>query len=131
MYLLLRWLLNAVSLWLTTQIIPGISFTQPGLWPILLAALVLGLVNAVVRPIMILLTLPLTLLTLGLFFAGRQRGYARYRRRADPAGNDRLWYNADCGARSNDYQHGPQRADWARPRTRALRLAMLNFSKLG
>ena len=67
MYLLLRWLLNAVSLWLTTQIIPGISFTQPGLWPILLAALVLGLVNAVVRPIMILLTLPLTLLTLGLF----------------------------------------------------------------
>ena len=67
MYLLLRWLLNAVSLWLTTQIIPGISFTQPGLWPILLAALALGLVNAVVRPIMILLTLPLTLLTLGLF----------------------------------------------------------------
>lgn len=67
MYLLLRWLLNAASLWLTTEIIPGITFTQPGLWPILIAALVLGLVNAVVRPIMILLTLPLTLLTLGLF----------------------------------------------------------------
>jgi putative membrane protein len=67
MYLLLRWLLNAVALWLTTEIIPGISFTEPGLWPILIAALVLGLVNAVVRPIMIVLTLPLTVLTLGLF----------------------------------------------------------------
>jgi len=67
MYLLLRWLLNAASLWLTTEIIPGITFTEPGLWPILIAALVLGLVNAVVRPIMIILTLPLTILTLGLF----------------------------------------------------------------
>lgn len=67
MYLLLRWLLNAASLWLTTEIISGITFTEPGLWPILIAALVLGLVNAVVRPIMILLTLPLTILTLGLF----------------------------------------------------------------
>ena len=120
MYLLLRWLLNAVSLWLTTQIIPGISFTQPGLWPILIAALVLGLVNAVVRPIMILLTLPLTLLTLGLFFAGCQRHHARYRRRADPAGDDRIWYNADCCACPDDYQHCPQRPDRARPRTRAL-----------
>ncbi len=67
MYLLLRLLLNAVALWLTTEIIPGISFTQPGLGPILIAALVLGLVNAVVRPIMVFLTLPLTILTLGLF----------------------------------------------------------------
>ena len=67
MYLLLRWLLNAAALWLTTEIVPGIGFTEPGLWPILLAALVLGLVNAVVRPVMILLTLPLTILTLGLF----------------------------------------------------------------
>lgn len=67
MYLLLRWLLNAAALWLTTEIIPGIRFTEPGLWPILIAALVLGLVNAVVRPIMIVLTLPLTILTLGLF----------------------------------------------------------------
>lgn len=67
MYLLLRWLLNAAALWLTTEIVPGISFTEPGLWPILIAALVLGLVNAVVRPVMILLTLPLTILTLGLF----------------------------------------------------------------
>ena len=67
MYLLLRWLLNAAALWLTTEIIPGITFTADGLWPILVAALVLGLVNAVVRPVMILLTLPLTVVTLGLF----------------------------------------------------------------
>ncbi len=67
MYLLIRWLLNAAALWLTTEIVPGISFTQPGLAPILIAALVLGLVNAVVRPVMILLTLPLTIVTLGLF----------------------------------------------------------------
>lgn len=67
MYLLLRWLLNAAALWLTTEIVPGITFTEPGLWPVLIAALVLGLVNAVVRPVMILLTLPLTILTLGLF----------------------------------------------------------------
>lgn len=67
MYLLLRWLLNAAALWLTTELVPGITFTEPGLWPILVAALVLGLVNAVVRPVMILLTLPLTIVTLGLF----------------------------------------------------------------
>lgn len=67
MYLLLRWLLNAVALWLTTEIIPGLTFTQPGIGPILIAALVLGLVNAIVRPVMILLTLPLTIVTLGLF----------------------------------------------------------------
>ena len=67
MFLLLRWLLNAVALWLTTQIIPGLTFTQPGIGPILIAALVLGLVNAVVRPVMVLLTLPLTIVTLGLF----------------------------------------------------------------
>lgn len=67
MYLILRWLLNAVALWLTTEIIPGLTFTQPGIGPILIAALVLGLVNAIVRPVMILLTLPLTIVTLGLF----------------------------------------------------------------
>lgn len=66
-YILLRWLISALALWLTTEIVPGFSFTEPGLWPILVAALVLGLVNAIIRPIMILLTLPLTILTLGLF----------------------------------------------------------------
>lgn len=67
MNLLIRWALNALALWLTAQLGVGLSFAQPGLGPVLIAALVLGLVNAVVRPVMILLTLPLTFLTLGLF----------------------------------------------------------------
>lgn len=67
MNLLLRWLLNALALWVTVELDVGLYMTQSGLWPILLTALVLGLVNAIVRPIMVLLTLPLTILTLGLF----------------------------------------------------------------
>lgn len=67
MGLLTLWVLNALALWLTTELYPGLFFTQPGVWPILIATLVLGLVNAVVRPVMVLLTLPLTVLSLGLF----------------------------------------------------------------
>ena len=67
MYILIRWILNALALWLTAQLGVGLYFTQTGLVSVLVAALILGLVNAVVRPIMILLTLPLTILTLGLF----------------------------------------------------------------
>ncbi len=67
MNLLIRWALNAFALWLTVQLHVGLSMTRAGLVPLLLAALVLGLVNAVVRPVMVLLTLPLTVLTLGLF----------------------------------------------------------------
>lgn len=67
MNLLLRWLLNAVALWVTVELDVGLFMTQSGLGPILISALVLGLVNALVRPVMVLLTLPLTVLTLGLF----------------------------------------------------------------
>lgn len=67
MRLLLRWLLNALALWLTVQLPVGLSMGADGLGPLLVAALVLGLVNAIVRPVMILLTLPFTLLTFGLF----------------------------------------------------------------
>lgn len=62
-----RWLLAAVALWLTTELYGGLSFAQPGVGPVLIAGLVLGLVNAVVRPVMLFLTLPLTILTMGLF----------------------------------------------------------------
>lgn len=62
---LLRAAIVAVGLWLATQIFSGLRFDQPG--ALLAAALLLGVVNAIVRPIAILLTLPLTLLTLGLF----------------------------------------------------------------
>lgn len=67
MNLLIRWALNALALWLTLQLNVGLSMSRSGLVPILLVALVLGLVNAVVRPIMVILTLPLTILSLGLF----------------------------------------------------------------
>ena len=67
MNLLICWALNALALWLTVQLLPGVGMAADGLWPLLVAALVVGLVNAVVRPIMVLLTLPVTLLTFGLF----------------------------------------------------------------
>ena len=62
---LLRALLAAFGLWLASQWVPGVRFdTVPTL---LLAGLLLGVVNALVRPIAFILTLPLTILTLGLF----------------------------------------------------------------
>jgi putative membrane protein len=63
--LLLIWLINAVALIAVAYLMPGVavaSFTTA-----LVAALVLGLINAVVRPVLVLLTLPVTLITLGLF----------------------------------------------------------------
>lgn len=65
MNLLLRWLLSAAMIMLVGYLVPGVHVA--GLWTALLAALVLGLLNAVVRPILIILTLPVTILTLGLF----------------------------------------------------------------
>lgn len=65
MKLLLRWLLNAIGLWVATVIIPGVAAT--GWTALLVAALLLGLVNALVRPVLVLLTLPITVVTLGLF----------------------------------------------------------------
>ena len=62
---LLRVAIVAFGLWLATYILPGLFFEGPG--TLLAAALLLGIVNAIVRPIAVLLTLPLTLLTLGLF----------------------------------------------------------------
>ena len=62
---LIRWGINAVALYLTTLIVPGIRVTDVG--GTILAALVLGIVNAVIRPVVLLLTLPLTILTLGVF----------------------------------------------------------------
>lgn len=67
MNLLIRWALNALALWLTVQLNVGVGIADESLGALLISALVLGLVNAVVRPIMVLLTLPLTVMTLGLF----------------------------------------------------------------
>ncbi|MGF7184713.1 putative membrane protein [Desulfitispora alkaliphila] len=63
--LLIRWGINALSLILTAYIIEGI--TVAGFGSALIAVLVLGIVNALIRPLVFLLTLPITILTLGLF----------------------------------------------------------------
>jgi putative membrane protein len=62
---LLRALISAVGLWLASVWVVGVRIHGPG--TLLLAAVLLGVVNAVVRPIAFILTLPLTILTLGLF----------------------------------------------------------------
>jgi len=62
---LVRAAIVAVGLWLATKIFSGLHFTSPGV--LIAAALLLGLVNAVIRPIAIILTFPLTLVTLGFF----------------------------------------------------------------
>jgi len=63
--LLIRWLLNAAALLLVAYLYPGVAVAS--FFSAMIAALILGLVNAVVRPILVILTLPVTLLTLGLF----------------------------------------------------------------
>lgn len=65
MRFVIRWLINAVALYVTTLIVPGVKV--PNFGAVLLAALVLGIVNAVIRPIALILTLPFNILTLGLF----------------------------------------------------------------
>jgi putative membrane protein len=65
MRLLISWLLNAGALLAVAYFVPAIHVES--FFSALIAALVLGLVNAVMRPLLILLTLPVTLLTLGLF----------------------------------------------------------------
>lgn len=63
---LIHWAIVAIALWVTTHIVPGVTVASFG--TLVLAALILGLVNALVKPVLVILTLPLTLLTLGLFY---------------------------------------------------------------
>jgi putative membrane protein len=65
MRLMIVWLINAVALFILPYVLSGIQIK--GFGSALLAALVLGLVNALIRPILVILTLPVTVLTLGLF----------------------------------------------------------------
>ena len=63
---LTHWLTTALALGVAAWVLPGVEVASvPAL---LVAALVLGLINAVVKPILVLLTLPITLVTLGLFY---------------------------------------------------------------
>jgi putative membrane protein len=64
--LLLRVVINAVAIWVATYIVPGLTLTGDVLsW--LVVAIIFGLVNALIRPIVQLLTLPISVVTLGLF----------------------------------------------------------------
>ena len=66
---MIRFIIQAVvtmiGLWLSAQVVPGVAFTNNG--SLIAAALILGLVNAVVRPFMVIVTFPITIVTLGLF----------------------------------------------------------------
>jgi putative membrane protein len=62
----IRLLINAAALWVATRIVSGVTFTGDPLY-LFLVALVFGVLNALVRPVLTLLTCPLLILTLGLF----------------------------------------------------------------
>ena len=62
---LIRWLIVALSLYVADRLVPGIVIGSGA--TLLFAAALLGVVNAIVRPVVVLLTFPITLLTLGLF----------------------------------------------------------------
>ena len=63
---LLHWIVTAIALAVGARIVPGIVVSSTA--TLLVSALVLGLVNAVIKPIMVVLTLPITVLTLGFFY---------------------------------------------------------------
>ncbi len=65
MKLILRWFIYAAGLMLVAYLIPGVVVS--GFYSALITALILGLINALIRPILILLTLPINILSLGLF----------------------------------------------------------------
>jgi len=66
MHFIIRLLINALALWLIAKYVPGF-YMAGGVWTPIIAALIFGIVNALVRPIVLLLTLPISILTLGLF----------------------------------------------------------------
>lgn len=65
MSFLINWLLSGLAIVITAYLLPGVHLS--GIKAALLTAIVLGLINAVIKPVLKLLTLPLTIMTLGLF----------------------------------------------------------------
>jgi len=65
MRFLLQWLVSGLAIIITAYLLPGV--TVAGFFAALITALIVGLINAIVRPVLIVLTLPLNVLTLGLF----------------------------------------------------------------
>ena len=66
MHVLLRLLINAAALWVATRLVPGISYTGDGA-SLFGVALVFGVLNVLIKPILFLLSLPFIIVTLGLF----------------------------------------------------------------
>jgi putative membrane protein len=64
--LVLRWIGNAVAIYLVAALLPGVRVDS--VQDAILAGAVLGVVNTIVRPVLVILTLPITILTLGLFY---------------------------------------------------------------
>lgn len=62
---LINWLFSAVAILITANVVPGFSVNSFA--TALIVALVLGIVNAIIKPVLVILTLPITILTLGLF----------------------------------------------------------------
>ena len=62
---IIRALIAALGLWVATKIVPGVHVAS--LKSLIFAAVVLGIINAIVRPVLVILTLPVTIVTLGLF----------------------------------------------------------------
>jgi putative membrane protein len=67
MTFLVRWLVTSIALALAVRVIPGLYVEGAGWTGVVLTALILGLVNALIRPVVTLLSLPVTILTLGCF----------------------------------------------------------------
>lgn len=65
MSLLISWILNAAALYITAKLVPGIHLSD--IMSALLAAIVIGFINSFIRPLLLFLTAPINLLTLGLF----------------------------------------------------------------
>src|SRR5277367_6761667 len=61
------WVISTLAVMVAVEVVRGIHFSDPGLLPPVLAALVLGILNAFIRPILVIFALPLLILTLGLF----------------------------------------------------------------
>jgi putative membrane protein len=64
--LILRWLISALGIFAAIYLVPGIHFNGPG-WEVGIVALIFGLINALVRPLLLFITCPLVILTLGMF----------------------------------------------------------------
>ena len=66
MSFVLNWLVNAAALWVAARIVPGVFVEDMD--SLFIAALIIGLVNAIIRPVLAFVTFPITVLTLGVFY---------------------------------------------------------------